>query len=145
MVGSVKALGIDVGVRKGLHLVALDGQLKLLLTRNGARVAEVAAICESIDPDVVMIDSPPYWGLQGNQRRAEHDLQSRGAHLFSTPSDPEKQRKPFYVWMKVGFSVFDAVAPHFPRYREDAAHGYAVEIFPYASAVFLAGSLMPKG
>ncbi len=145
MAGSVKALGIDVGVHKGLHLVVLDEQLKLLLTRNGVRVEEVAAICESIDPDVVMIDSPPGWGLQGNQRRAEHDLQSRGVHLFSTPSDPEKQRKSFYDWMKIGFRVFDAVAPRFSRYREGTPRGCAVEIFPYASAVFLAGSLKPKG
>jgi predicted nuclease with RNAse H fold len=144
MVGTVISLGIDVGVRKGLHLVALDAQLKPLLARSGVRVEKVAAICESIKPDVVMIDSPPGWGLRKNQRRAERDLQSRGIHLFATPSDPEKQRKKFYEWMKSGFKVYDAVASRFPRYK-GKVRDHAVEVFPYASAVYLAGSLMPKG
>ena len=145
MLSDLISLGIDVGVRKGLHLVALDERLKPVFVQSGVRVEKVAAICESIKPDVVMIDSPPDWGLHENQRRAEQELQSRGVHLFATPSDPEKQSKPFYGWMKVGFQVFDAVAPRFPRYSNDAVRDHAVEIFPYASAVYLAGTLMPKG
>lgn len=141
----MRALGIDVGVRKGLHLVALDVRLRPLFTRSGVNLAELQGICQQIKPDVVAIDSPSHWAIRGNSRLAERDLQSRGVHLFATPSDPEKQDKPFYGWMKVGFRVFEAVALRFPAYREGAAHGHAVEVFPHASAVHLAGALMPKG
>jgi len=65
--------------------------------------------------------------------------------LFATPSDPVKQRKPFYCWMKVGFQSFGAVASRFQRYRTGPVRDHAVEVFPHASAVYLAGSLMPKG
>jgi AmmeMemoRadiSam system protein A len=92
----MRALGIDVGVRKGLHLVALDARLRPLFTRSGASLAELPGICQKIKPDVVAIDSQPCWAICGNSRLAERDLQSRRVHLFATPSDTEKRRREFY-------------------------------------------------
>jgi predicted RNase H-like nuclease len=141
----MRALGIDVGVRKGLHLVALDARLRPLFTRSGASLAELHGICQKIKPDVVAIDSPPHWAIRGNSRLAERDLQSRRVHLFATPSDPEKRRSEFYDWMRVGFKVFKAVAPRFPLYRSGPVRRHAIEVFPHASAVHLAGWLKPEG
>jgi hypothetical protein len=45
----------------------------------------------------------------------------------------------------VGFSVFEAIASSFPRYRGGSVRGTAIEVFPHASAVILAGCLPPKG
>jgi hypothetical protein len=52
---------------------------------------------------------------------------------------------PFYEWMTIGFAAFEAVAEGFPRYRGGSARGHAIEVFPHASAVVLAGHLPPKG
>jgi len=53
--------------------------------------------------------------------------------------------KAFYGWMKVGFAAFDiADGEGYGRYRErDVLHA-AIEVFPYGSAVALAGYL-PAG
>jgi hypothetical protein len=53
---------------------------------------------------------------------------------------------PFFEWMTVGFGVYEAVAGAFPRYRGPGpVHGTAIEVFPHATAVVLAGCLPPRG
>jgi predicted RNase H-like nuclease len=46
--------------------------------------------------------------------------------------------------MKVGFAVFEKLAPAYARYREGNPIHTAIEVFPHASAVFLEGSFRPK-
>ena len=140
----VDVLGIDVGVAKGLHVVALAlsgrsvaGAFTIL--GNGISVEDVAAICLRRHPACIAIDSPPAWARAGNARTGEQALRRLGIHLYATPSDPEKQKSDFYGWMKVGFKVFAALQSQYPLYREGSVDRHAFEVFPHATAVALAG------
>ena len=43
--------------------------------------------------------------------------------------------------MRIGFSIFDAIADRYPRFRAGPVTGTAAEVFPEASAVLLEGRL----
>lgn len=136
----VVAVGIDVAQeRKGLDLVVIDGDRNIVETRRRANVGDVATVVAAIRPDVVCIDSPAAWAAEGRSRAAERDLRRLGITAFATPVDPGPH--PFYGWMRVGFSVFAAVASAYPRYRAGPVRGTAVEVFPEATAVLLEGRL----
>jgi hypothetical protein len=94
----------------------------------------------------VAIDSPPAWGTDGT-RAAEQALAGLGLPCFRTPSDPQRCRHPFYNWMRVGHEAFRAAAEAgYPSYRGGpSAAGCALEVFPHASAVALAGVRPPPG
>jgi predicted nuclease with RNAse H fold len=143
----VLSLGIDVGVRKGLHLVFLDDRLAFVEASNVRHVSEVVAYCNARNPDIVAIDSPPGWGLCGNSRLAERELRKRGLQSFATPNvgDVAKQENEFYGWMRVGFSLFEELASRFPRYRDGEPRATAIEVYPYASAVYIAVAHRPEG
>ena len=47
--------------------------------------------------------------------------------------------------MTIGFAAFRAIEETFPRYRGGSAKGSAIEVFPHAAAVVLAGCLPPEG
>jgi predicted nuclease with RNAse H fold len=140
----VRALGIDVGVRKGLDLVLMDDRT-VLDTARRVRVEQVADVTAGLGPDVVAIDAPPGWASTGRSRRTERELRWFGIQCFNTPSDVRMADHPFYEWMTVGFAVFRALEPAFPRYRGGSVRGTTIEVFPHASAVVLAGCLPPKG
>jgi len=142
----VRALGIDVGVRRGLDLVLLDGDRSILDTRRRVSAEEVRSIAEGTGADVVAIDAPPAWAMSGRSRVTERELRLFGLHSFNTPSDKRMADHPFYEWMTVGFCVFEAVAEGFPRYRgTGSVKGTAIEVFPHATAVVLAGCLPAEG
>lgn len=136
------ALGIDVAeARKGLDLVVLDSDRAVVVTKRRATFEDVTALVRDQRPDVVCIDSPPGWASAGRSRAAERTLRTLGITAFSTPVDPGDHS--FYRWMRVGFEIFAAVAETHPRYRAGEVTGTAVEVFPEASAVLLAGRLRP--
>ena len=138
------ALGVDVGVHKGLDLVLLDDGRAVLGTHRRVPPAEFAALVGDQGPDVVAIDSPPTWASSGRSRLTERELRWFGIQCFNTPSDARMAEHPFYQWMTVGFTVFAAIAASFPRYRgTGSVKGTAIEVFPHASAVVLAGCLPP--
>lgn len=141
----MRALGIDVGVRKGLDLVLLDEDRSVLDTARRVTPAELARVVGDLGPDVVAIDAPPAWASTGRSRLTERELRLFGIQSFNTPSDPQMADHPFYEWMTVGFEVFRAVEASFPRYRAGSVKGTAIEVFPHATAVVLAGCLPPKG
>jgi predicted nuclease with RNAse H fold len=149
----VRSLGIDVGVRKGLDVVLLDDRLDLLDDRldllsvhRHVELASLGALIDDLRPDVVAIDSPPAWGTSGGSRRTEAALRALGIQSYGTPSDPRKADNPFYDWMRVGFQVFGiAASRHFNRYSTGDVLHSAIEVFPHASAVVLAGCLPPSG
>jgi predicted nuclease with RNAse H fold len=140
----VRSLGIDVGVRKGLDLVLLEGDA-VVETERRVRVEELGRIVGGLRPDVVAIDAPPAWAAGGRSRLTERELRWFGIQSFNTPSDDRLAEHPFYEWMTVGFAVFRAVEASFPRYRGGSVKGTAIEVFPHATAVVLAGCLPPKG
>jgi predicted nuclease with RNAse H fold len=140
----VRALGIDVGVRKGLDLVLLDGA-SVIETERRVRVEDLAQVVGALGPDVVAIDAPPGWASSGRSRLTERELRLFGIQSFNTPSDARMAEHPFYEWMTVGFAVFRAIHASFPRYRSGSVRGTAIEVFPHATAVVLAGCLPPRG
>ncbi|MGH2635311.1 MAG: DUF429 domain-containing protein [Actinomycetota bacterium] len=140
----MRALGIDVGVRKGLDLVLLEDRT-VLDTARRVTVKELARVVGDLGPDVVAIDAPPAWASTGRSRLTERELRWFGIQCFNTPSDDRMAEHPFYEWMTVGFEAFRAIEASFPRYRGGSAKGTAIEVFPHASAVILAGCLPPRG
>ncbi len=139
----MRSLGIDVGVRKGLDLVLLDGTRRPVETHRRITPKDLPAIVAALEPDVVAIDSPPSWALSGRCRRTERELRWFGIQSFNTPSDAKKAEHPFYEWMTVGFGAFRAVQDRYPRFRSGSVKGTAIEVFPHATAVVLAGCLPP--
>jgi predicted nuclease with RNAse H fold len=140
----MRALGVDVSVRRGLDLVLLDGSPEPAALRSDVRPEDLVDLVGEMQPDVVAIDSPPAWGVGGGSRRAEQDLRRLGIQSYGTPSDPRKGENAFYAWMKVGFRAFAACeAAGFPLYRGGPARGRAMEVFPHATSVVLGGCLPP--
>lgn len=142
----MRALGIDVGVRKGLDLALLDGSRQPAATHRGVRLEELRRLIEAAGADVVAIDSPPAWAGAGRSRGTEREIRLFGIQSYGTPPADRGTDHPFYEWMRVGFEVFRIAAEAgFPRYRGGPAGGTAIEVFPHASAVVLAGCLPPRG
>lgn len=140
------ALGVDVGVRKGLDVVLLDDGRTVLDTHRHVPPSAIAGLVRDLGPDVVAVDAPPAWAASGRSRLTERELRWFGIQAFNTPSDARMAEHPFYEWMTVGFTVFAAIAASFPRYRgSGSVKGTAIEVFPHASAVVLAGCLPPVG
>ncbi|MGD9704599.1 MAG: DUF429 domain-containing protein [Acidimicrobiia bacterium] len=136
------SVGIDVAEeRKGLDLIALADDRSVVVMLDRATVADVAAVIVDLRPDVVCIDSPPAWATSGRSRAAERELRAFGITAYATPTDPGQH--PFYRWMRVGFSIFAAIADDYPRFRTGPVRSTAVEVFPEASAVLLRGCLRP--
>jgi predicted nuclease with RNAse H fold len=122
--------------------VALDEGHRVAFVANRATVDDVRDVVARLGPDVVCIDSPPAWARSGRSRTAERELRRVGITAFSTPLDPGSH--PFYRWMQVGFAIFSAIADRYPRFCTGDVQGTAVEVFPEASAVLLAGRLRPR-
>ena len=139
----VRVIGVDVAEqRKGLDLVGLDDQRRIVERRTRATVEDVRTMVTALRPQAVCIDSPPSWSLNGNSRAAERELRVLGITAFLTPTDPGDH--PFYRWMRAGFAIFDAVADAYPRYRSGPVLQTAMEVFPEATAVVLAGERRPR-
>jgi predicted RNase H-like nuclease len=142
----VRSLGIDVGVGKGLDVVLLDERLVPLHVASRVHVPDVRRLIDELRPDVVAIDAPPRWAASGRSRLTERQLASLNISSFNTPSRAHGTGNPFFAWMEVGFEVFaQAAAAGFPPYAAGNARGKALEVFPHASAVVLAGCLAPRG
>ena len=142
----MRALGVDVGVGKGLDLVLLDERRVPLRVEARVGVESVSDLIAETEPDVVAIDAPPSWAQAGRSRLTERMLAEFNIRTFATPSRPLGKGNPFYDWMEVGFRVFRAAArAGFSRYAAGDPRGTAMEVFPHASATVLRGFLRPKG
>jgi predicted nuclease with RNAse H fold len=140
----MRALGVDVSVRRGLDLVLLAEQPEPAVLRSDVSPESLPEILAELRPDVVAIDSPPAWGVGGGSRRAEQELRRLGIQSYGTPSDPRKGDNAFYAWMKVGFRTFAACeGAGYPLFRGGPVRGRAMEVFPHATAVVLGGCLPP--
>ena len=141
----MRSLGIDVGVRKGLDVVLLDETPAVLATHRAATLSHLGGLIEAGEPDVVAIDAPPGWARRGTSRQTEREIRLFGIQSYGTPTEDRGLEHPFYEWMRVGFEVFRVAADlGFHRYGAGAIRGTALEVFPHASAVVLAGCLPPR-
>jgi predicted nuclease with RNAse H fold len=141
-------VGVDVSERRGLDVVALGpGPVLLYPPLRRQTPAELGRWLVERRPAIVAIDSPPGWGSAGGSRDSERALAALGLPCFRTPSDPQRRQHAFYNWMRVGHEAFAAAArAGYPCYRGGpSALGCALEVFPHASAVALAGSRPPPG
>jgi predicted nuclease with RNAse H fold len=142
----VLALGIDVGVGKGLDLVALDEQrlpVHDVLPKIG--LEQVGDSIRELDPDVIAIDAPPAWAREGRSRLTERILVERNIRTFATPTRARGKGNPFYDWMEIGFRAFRTAARRLlslcgGRSTRDGDGG-----LPHASATVLRGCLRPEG
>ena len=83
----MRALGIDVGVRKGLDLVLMDEDRTVVDVARRVPLEGVAVTVGELAADVVAIDAPPTWALSGRSRLTERELRWFGIQCFNTPSD----------------------------------------------------------
>lgn len=129
------AAGIDVSLTRGLDVVVLDGARQVLGVHRRLPVDDLAAVLGSIRPAAVAVDAPDRWAPPGERRAAERQLASLGIRCFWTP-DEAGSGHPFHGWMHVGMAVHATV-------RRGGLE--ALEVFPHASAVALAGWQRPPG
>ncbi|MHB8438977.1 MAG: DUF429 domain-containing protein [Acidimicrobiales bacterium] len=136
---AIAAVGIDVAEeRKGLDLVALAGDRSIVVSVGRLTPAAVVdLVLNELRPDVVCIDSPSAWSRSGRSREAERELRRLGITAFSTGPDPGDHA--FYRWMRVGMALYESLSAAYPLHRGGDLRGTAVEVFPEASAVVLAG------
>lgn len=133
------SVGIDVAEEgKGLDVVALDHDRNVTANFGRLSVREATVmVLRSIRPDIVCVDSPSGWAMSGKSREGERQLAQLGISSFATGPDPGDHG--FYRWVRVGFSVYEQLKTRYPLYRGGEPRGTAAEVFPYASALLLAG------
>jgi predicted nuclease with RNAse H fold len=141
----VRALGIDVAVRKGLDIVVLSEWLQTESVKRRVSLAQIGDLILEIQPDIVAIDSPPSWAQSGRSRATERTLARLGIHAYAVPTEASGRGHSFYAWMESGFAVFLAAErAGYPRFRRRGSPTHtAIEVFPHGSAVVLAGHLPP--
>ncbi|HJS92901.1 MAG TPA: DUF429 domain-containing protein [Solirubrobacteraceae bacterium] len=140
---SSPAVGIDVAEsRKGLDLVALDRARNVVARHSRLAVSEAVSLTLALEPAIVCIDSPSGWSVSGPSRQAERELARIRIQSYRTGPDPGDH--PFYRWMRVGFELFERLAPAYPLYRGGDPIQTAAEVFPHATACLLAGRLRER-
>jgi len=142
VVGS--SLGVDVGGdHKGHDLVVLDPDRTIVFAKPRAKPDDVIGAIEAWKPVVVAIDSPPRWNRGGRSRLTERELARLGVHTFPTPSAAGSEHA-FFRWMARGIELFEMVAnAGYPLDTTGRKGRRAIEVFPHATAVALAGHLPP--
>lgn len=141
----MRALGIDVGVDKGLDLVLIDERRVPLGIVPRVGLYQLPGLFAELAPDAIAIDAPPGWATSGGSRLTERTLAELNIHTFNTPAAANGKGHAFYGWMEVGFRVFRAAAEAgFPRYAAGDPAGTAMEVFPHGSATVLTGCLRPR-
>jgi predicted nuclease with RNAse H fold len=142
----VRSLGIDVGVRKGLDLVVLDDDRRPRGAWRGVPLRRLESVIDEAEADVVAIDAPAGWAVRGRTRQTEREIRLFGIQSFGTPTERRARGNRFYEWVRRGMRAFRiAEQAGFPRYHGGSPRGTAVEVFPHATAVVLAGCLPPRG
>ena len=141
----MRSLGIDVGVGKGLDLVVLDDTRAPTVVRSRSGLDDVRAVIQEYAPEIVAIDSPPKWARGGKSRHTENELARLNIHAFRTPSLEHAEHARF-DWMRAGMEVFGlAERLGYPLATGRPYRRRAIEVFPHATAVVLAGCLPPRG
>ena len=141
----MRSLGIDVGVGKGLDLVVLDDTKQPSLVLSRAGLDDVERVIREFEPAIVAVDSPPKWARGGKSRNTENELARLNIHAFRTPSLEHAEHARF-DWMRKGMEVFElADKLGYPLGTGKPYRKRAIEVFPHATAVVLAGCLPPRG
>jgi predicted nuclease with RNAse H fold len=140
----ITVVGIDVGgERKGFHAVAItDGNYSShKATKN---VKELSDWCrETVRAQVIAVDAPCRWSIDGHSRQAERKLMQKGIWCFSTPTRAKAvgHRTNYFGWMLRGEELFRELDDDFPICCNLPAAGrtYSFETFPHAITWHLRG------
>lgn len=143
ILGEMIALGVDVGLRKGLDLVLLDDQRRIIATAPRLPHEHFRETVLSWAPDVVCIDSPPRWATPAGMRATERAVRKLGIQLYATPMEERRSLKGFHDWMIAGMDAFRAIEDRYPLFRGLSPAMHALEVFPHGAAVVFSGGLMP--
>jgi predicted nuclease with RNAse H fold len=140
------SLGIDVSLKRGLDCVLMDERFQILGSKK-IDPNELTQLILELSPNIIAIDSPPKFGVEGNSRWAERELNRRGIKIFYTPSNSAKCCDPYYAWMEVGHQCFKLASTcGFETFFGAGPLGKcAIEVFPHASAVVLSECRPPRG
>lgn len=133
--------GIDVGgKRKGFHAVALsDGEY--LSHYQSTSATSIANWCRSaMRAQVIGIDAPCRWSIDGRSRLAERQLMDKGIWCFSTPTRKRALNHPtdHYGWMLNGAQLFAALKSTHPLCEKLpllTSRKHSFETFPHAISV----------
>ncbi len=75
---TMRAMGVDVSVARGLDMVVLDEPGGLVQSRATQTLPELESALRELRPDIVAIDSPPGWASAGRSRPLERQLARLG-------------------------------------------------------------------
>ena len=96
---------------------------------------------DDLRPDVVAIDSPPRWAATGRSRRTERELAACNIQSFNTPRTPRARQRVLRVDGGRVRGVPAANEQGYPTYGGGSPRRRAMEVFPHATAMVLAGTL----
>jgi len=144
---SLIVAGVDVGGRaKGFHAVALKGG-SYLDQFTSHRPSEIGAWCRRIDAQIVGVDAPCHWSLDGRARRAERELMAQRIWCFSTPrrETADAHSKDHFRWVLNGADLFQLLQSDYQlfdgrRWKPDER--VCFETFPHAVACALANRVV---
>lgn len=137
----MKALGVDVGLHH-LDLVLLEAQ-RAIEAVHGHLLPEVfSKTVRDLEPDIVAIDSPARWATASG-RATEQAMRRLNIQLYATPALHRRSATGFHDWMGTGMAAFDSIAEDYPLFGGEHYLRSAIEVFPHATAVALAGHLRP--
>ncbi|MCT0230725.1 DUF429 domain-containing protein [Synechococcus sp. CS-1324] len=135
-------IGIDVGgARKGFHAVALCGGA-YRDRHNTADPVALARWCHhSIGAQLVAVDAPCGWSVDGRCRPAERELMAERIPCFSSPSRARALEHPsnYFGWMLCGEALYGALASSHTLAVARPAPGQvcSFETFPHAITTHL--------
>jgi predicted nuclease with RNAse H fold len=140
-------VGVDVGgSRKGFHAVALASDGSWYGQQTSKNAVVIADWCRAVRADVVAVDAPCAWSLDGRARPAERQLAKAGIHCFSSPSRDAALGHPKdnFGWMFNGEALYEALETSHPLSRQADAPRIpsTVETYPQAAACALAGHIV---
>ena len=131
---SIKFVGIDVGgQKKGFHAVCLLDNLIISKIHHQSPL-KILHWIESINPNVIAIDSPCGWSSSGNSRQSERELSINGKNIscFSTPTKKKALKSSFYKWVLNGERLYLKLINN--KYK-------VIETYPYGvSKCFISNS-----
>jgi predicted nuclease with RNAse H fold len=139
----MNALGVDVGLRKGLDLVLLNDLRQVVDIKRRLPHEQFREVVLEWAPDVVAIDSPPRWASMEAVRATETAVRKLGIQLYVTPAEARRSVKGFHDWMIAGMDAFRAIEDRYELFTGEHMQQTAMEVFPHAAAVVLAGTLRP--
>lgn len=138
--------GIDVGgPGKGFHAISLEG-VQIIDVFSSKKASEIAEWLVKTEVEIVAIDAPSRWSIDGHARQAERSLMKKKIWCFSTPvrEVAVAHKKQQFSWMLEGESLYQNVATHYEIFegKREPRSRYCIETFPHAVVCSLKKSVV---